>query len=156
MVRRVLTMLCVGFMCVFAASCGQTYELQSITVSPNSPNVEGIGGTQALTITAHYSNTKTEDVTARTTFNGSGLPPTVTLNLSGILEAVGGVCTWSAEPTDPPTDSQFAYSTDPFIASASYTENGVTKTTPIFVSADSLAGCYDGQEFPAPAGFPGN
>jgi hypothetical protein len=155
MARRALIGLCVVFMCIFAASCGQTFDLQSITVSPSSPNVEGIGGQVALTVTAHYSNTKTANVTVHTKFDTSTLPPAVTLNASGILEAVGPACTWHATPTNA-GDSSFDYSTDPFIANASYTENGVTKTTPIFVSVDSVADCFDGQAFPAPTGFTGN
>jgi hypothetical protein len=156
MVRRALIVLCVGFMCIFAASCGQSYDLQSITVAPSSPNVEGIGGTQALVVTAQYSNTKTAVVTVSTTYDRSNLPPaTVTLSQSGILEAVGAACTWHAMPTNA-GDTQFDYSTDPYPVTASYSENGITKTFQVFVSVASAAGCYDGQAFLAPAGFLGN
>ncbi len=77
MVRRALTVLCVGFVCIFAASCGQTYKPQGVvincptctvtvasgTLPPASFNLEGIGSQAQLTLTVQYSNSKTADVT---------------------------------------------------------------------------------------------
>jgi hypothetical protein len=173
MVRRALTVLCIGFMCFFAASCGQTYELQAITVSPTSPNLEGIGSTQQLTVTAHYSNTKSLDVTSRATYQlgasadgsiltGSGLAPldAVTVSKTGFLQAVispsqgTGSCTWHATPTG--TGTTFDYTTNPYPLTITYTENGVTATTYAYVSVASSGGCYDGQAYKAPTGFTGN
>jgi hypothetical protein len=166
MVRRALLLLCIGFLTLFAASCGQTYELQSITVTPGTQgangaayiNLEGIGAFQQLTVTAHYSNTKTQDVTTKSQFelNASADPnaplTALSLNRSGLLEVVNAACTWYAEPTDSPTDSQFGYSTDPYPVTVTY--SGFTTTT--FVSVANEGDCYDGQKWPAPKGFPGN
>ena len=174
MVRRVLVGLCVGFMCIFAAGCGQTYTLQSITVTPQSPNLEGIGATQALTVTAHYSNTKSSDVTVvssyqlgvsadSSTVTGSGLAPldAVTLSKSGVLQSVisptlgTGACTWHATPTGT-SKATFAYTTNPYSVTVTYSENGVTVTGHSFVSVDAVGDCYDGLTYPAPQGFAGN
>jgi hypothetical protein len=170
MVRRVFTVLCVGFMCVFVASCGQSYKLQSITVSPTSPNIEGIGALQQLTVTSHYSNTKSQGVTVHSSFelgassdSASGLAPldAVTLSKSGVLQAVvsptlgTGACTWHATPTNA-SDTTFSYTTNPYPVTITYTENGVSATAYAFVSVASEGGCYDGQAFLAPSGFSGN
>jgi hypothetical protein len=156
--------VCLALMCIFVSSCGQTYELQSITVSPSSPNLEGIGATQALAVTAHFSNSKTEDVTPHSQFvlgasadtppNGSGLAPlsALTLSTGGVLEVVQTACTWHATPTG----ATFAYGTNPYLVTISYTNNGITKTTQAFISVDNATDCYDGQTYPAPAGFAGN
>jgi hypothetical protein len=169
MVRRALVVLCVGFMCIFVASCGQTFELQSLTVSPTSPNLEGIGATQALTVTAHFSNSKTQDVTRISSYQlgasadgsavtGTGLAPLTAVNLStsGILQAVGASCTWHASPTDSPANTKFDYTTNPYPVTITYSNNGVTATAHSFVSVASAGACYDGQAFLAPSGFGGN
>jgi hypothetical protein len=165
MVRRVLIVLCFGFMTVFMGSCGQTYKLLSISVTPgalgatgsSAINIEGIGTFQSLTVTALYSNTKTEDVTGKSQYQiGASLDPNAplsatTVNGSGVVKAVGGVCTWVAEPTDSPTNSAFSYGTSPYTVTITY--SGFT--TVAFVSVNSLPGCYDPAN-PAPKGFPGN
>ena len=46
-------------------SCGQTYELASIELTPTSPNIIGIGGTQQFVVTAKYTNTKSEEITVK-------------------------------------------------------------------------------------------
>lgn len=157
MVQRVLTVLCIGFMCIFVAGCGQSYELQSISVSPTSPNLEGIGSTQQLAVTAHYSNTKSNDVTIRSNYElGASLNPlapldAVTLSTSGLLQDIVspttglGSCTWTATGIPP------VYTTDPYPVTITYTEHGVTATTYSYVSVDSgVALCYDGQLYPEP------
>jgi hypothetical protein len=157
MVRRVLFVLFCGLLTVFMASCGQTYELQSITIDPASPNIEGIGTSQAFTVTAHYSNTKTQDVTAKSSFqvgasSDVNAPMTALMvNGSGIAKAVGGACTWVAEPTDSPINSKFAFGTSPYTVTATY--SGFTAVA--FVSVNSLAGCFDPSN-PPPTGFPGD
>lgn len=167
MLRRVLTVLCIGFVCFFAASCGQSFDLESITATPTSPNIEGIGSTQQLTVTASFTNQKTSDVTTRATYQvGASADPNapldaLTLNNSGLLQAVVsptqqiGSCTWHAQPTDN-TLTTYNYSTQPYDVTVTFTQNGVTATTHAYVSVDSAAGCYDGQGFPAPSGFLGN
>jgi hypothetical protein len=157
MVRRALIVLFFGLMTTFMASCGQTYKLQSITVAPASPNIEGIGSSQQLTVTAHYSNTKTQDVTNQSTYQIGASSDinapmnAVMANNSGIVKVVDGACTWVAEPTDPPTDSKFLYGTSPYTVTITY--SGFTTTA--FVSVNSLAGCFDPSN-PAPTGFPGD
>jgi hypothetical protein len=94
---------------------------------------------------------------------GSGLAPldAVTLSKSGILQAVvsptlaSGACTWHATPTDA-KDTTFAYTTNPYPVTITYSENGVTATAYSFVSVDSVGDCYDGTTYVAPTGFPGN
>lgn len=169
MVRRAWIVLFVGFMTVFMASCGQTYKLLSISVTPgalgatgsSAINLEGIGTFQALTVTATYSNTKTQVVTLKSAYQvGASADVNAPLsalivNQTGVVKAVDGACTWVAEPTNPPTNTTFGYGTAPYTTTITYTENGVTATTTAFVSVNSLAGCYDPAN-PAPAGFPGD
>jgi hypothetical protein len=156
MVRRALILLCFGFMTVFMASCGQTYELQSITVTPAQPNIEGINTSQALTVMAHYSNTKSEDVTVKSTYQigqATALsdPDTplgaVSVSKSGIVETSATVpaCTWDyALNSDGKTYSYWI--TSPYVVTITYA--GFTTTSS--VSVDSLAGCYDGIGYKAP------
>ena len=40
MVRRALVVLCLGLMTILLASCGQTYELQSITVTATAASID--------------------------------------------------------------------------------------------------------------------
>lgn len=183
MVRRLLTVLCLGALCFLLANCGQTYQLQSITVTPGALGatgssaiaLDGIGSFQQLTVTASFSNTKTENVTAQSTYSvGGSMMDTdlgnpdcesshtcvapmsaLTVDNSGIVKAVGMTCTWDAEPTNA-TDSAFGYATEPYPVTVTYTNNGITATTKAYVSVDDVAGCYDGIGFPAPTGFPGN
>jgi hypothetical protein len=166
MVRRALTVLCLGLLTLSLTSCGQTYELQSITVAPDGGlNIEGVGKSGTLTVTAHYSNTKTSDVTAQSTFqlsasNDDLAPlsydgvPVISVSNSGIVKISSnvGLCTWHATPTDSPTDSTFGYTTEPYTVTITY--SGFTTTAP--VSVDSAGDCYDGQTYPAPKGFLGN
>jgi hypothetical protein len=173
MVRRVLTGLCVGFMCIFVASCGQTYKLQSITVTPgtadsagnSSINLEGDGAFQQLTVTAHYSNTKSQDVTVNSTYElgasqmGELIAPleSVSVNKSGMVNVLNYACTWDTEPTNPPTDSTFVYAVLPYKVTVSYTENGVTSTAYLDVNVANIGGyCFDGTGVKPYSGFPGN
>lgn len=149
MVRRALIVLCVGFMCIFAASCGQTYQLQSITVAPSSPGLEGISQTLPLKITAHFSNTKTEDVTAVSTYAlaSTGQPiDALSVSPSGILSTstLTPACTWKA--TLNPDGKTYSYSiVEPYQLTVTY--HGVTAMAAVTV--DSAATCYD-PTHPAP------
>ena len=152
MVRRVLIVLFFGLMTIFMASCGQTYELQSITVAPAQPNIEGINTSQALVVTAHYSNTKTQDVTTNSTFQISGssdpLAPLsgLTVNKSGIVETTAApACTWDYA-LNPDGKTYSYWITSPYVVTVSY--SGFTTTSAVSVA--SLAGCYDGIGFKAP------
>jgi hypothetical protein len=161
MARRALLVLCLGLMTLILASCGQTYELQSISISPDTGyNLEGVGKSGQLTITAHYSNSKTADVTTKSTFQISGsLDPraplgAVAVNESGLVQnsANIGVCTWYAEPSaSGATNTSFGYFTNPYTVTVTY--SGHTAQAP--VSVDSVADCYDGTTYLPPAGYPG-
>jgi hypothetical protein len=156
MVRRALIVLCVGLMTIFLANCGQTYELESITISPDTGyNLEGLGKSGQLTVTAHYSNTKTEDVTSKSTYEVLGsLDPraplgAVTVNNSGLVQNSANlpICTWYATPAG----SGFGYTTQPYTVTVTY--SGHMAQAPI--SVDSVGGCYDGITYLAPTGYPG-
>jgi hypothetical protein len=149
MVRHALKLVCLGFMTMFLASCGQTYELQSITVSPTQPNIEGMSTPQALTVTAHYSNTKTEDVTVKAQYSLGSADSTnapaagLTLNKSGILETTTTpACSWVATLNSDGTTYSYAI-VWPYTATATY--SGFTATAGVSVA--SAAKCYDGINF---------
>lgn len=181
MVRRALVVLCLGLMTILLASCGQTYELQSISVAATAgtstasastgsasaaANIEGIGNTATLAVTANYSNSKTQDVTVNSIYQVDAstdprAPLTdLTVNKSGIAKAVNpnGTCTWYAEPTSS-ADTSFAYGTQPYPVTITYTENGVTATTMAYISVDSATDCYDAEAgigtIAAPSGYAG-
>jgi hypothetical protein len=155
MVRRALVVVCFGFMVLALASCGQTYELQSITATPTSAVLFGSGATQALAITAHYSNGKSHDVTTQASYQ-LAIPATetgnslyslkaVTVNKSGMVEIVGVTCTWTAVPNTSGTATTYAYGTDPYLLTVTYEENSHTATAIVPVSANNAVGvCYDG------------
>lgn len=161
MVRRALIVLCLGFMTVILASCGQTYELQSITIAPDTGyNLEGLAKSGQLTVTAHYSNSKTEDITAKSTYQvGASTDPraplgAVTVNNSGLVQnsANIGVCTWYAEPNSASaTNTSFGYFINPYTVTVTF--SGHTAQTQI--SVDSVADCYDGTTYVPQAGYPG-
>lgn len=173
MVRRALVVLCLGLMTILLASCGQTYELQSLTVASTAAgsstasasaaaNIEGVGNTAALAVTAHFSNSKTEDVTVNSVYqvDASSDPRApltdLTVSKSGIAKAVNpnGTCTWYAEPTSS-ADTSFGYGTQAYPVTIAYTENGVTATTMAYISVASATDCYDGTTYLAPSGYPG-
>lgn len=83
-----------------------------------------------------------------------GVPPTGLTLTHNTIQVIGLVCTWTATPTNS-ADTTFSYGTDPFVVTVSYTNNGITKTAQAFISVDSETGCYDGQSYPAPAGYTG-
>ncbi len=160
MVRRALVVLCLGLTTLILANCGQTYELQSITIAPDTGyDLEGLAKSGQLTVTAHYSNSKTDDVTSKSTYEVSGSQDPraplggVTVNNSGLVQnsASLGVCTWYAEPTGSAVgNTSFGYSTYPYTVTVTY--SGHTAQTQI--SVNSVADCYDAAN-PAPAGYPG-
>ena len=152
MVRRALAVLCFGLMTMFLTSCGQTYHLESITVSPTSLSLEGISTSQPLTVTANYSNTKTEDVTTRAAYQMSQATATgpnadpntpnngASVNNSGIVATspTVGACTWLT--TLNPDGKTYTYSiTSPYVVTITY--QGFTTTADVYV--DSLASCND-------------
>jgi hypothetical protein len=146
MVRRVFTVFCLGAIAILMTSCGQTYELQSISVSPSSANFDTFGSTQQFTVTATYTNTKTEDVTARSNYSigpspalnstTAPLPPVnapISYNDSGLVTASANVpaCTY-APTTNVPS---------PYSLNITYTENGITKTASASLNVATASGC---------------
>ncbi len=160
MVRRALILLCFGLMTVFMASCGQTYQLQSISVTPAQPNIEGINSPSPglqLVVTAHYSNTKTEDVTVNSTFQlGASSDPdaplsALTVNKSGVVQTTSvPACTWGYKLN--PDGSTYSYwITSPYVVTVTY--SGFTTTSAVSV-ASRAPGCYDGIGLLAPPPAP--
>lgn len=149
MLRRTLVVLCFGFMTLLMTSCGQTYELQSITISPSQPNVEGISNNLPLTVTAHYSNTKTQDVTAAAKYVlvASGAPQAgLIVNTSGILETTNvPACTWVSTLNSDKKSYSYAI-VNPYVLTATYSGLSV----PASVSVASAADCWDGIGFVRP------
>lgn len=145
MVKRALVLLCVGCMAVFMSSCGQTYQLQSINVSPSYINLTGAGAEQQFVVTATYTNTKTNVVTVNSKYQINGSPLNTTdpgvaplaslkLNNSGLVEVVGLACTF---PTSSTTGS-------PYTLNISYTEGSKTVTAIANIDVTNAPGC-DGQ-----------
>lgn len=162
MVQRAMVLLCVCSLAVLMLGCGQTYELKSITVASvatgtATADLEGQGSSDSFTVTAHYSNTKTQDVTVHSTYqlgasaDADAPLASVNLNNSGIVKAVDAACTWHATPTNA-ADSTFAYTTQPYTVTVTY--SGFT--TQAFVNVANAGGCYDGKLYLAPSGFAGN
>lgn len=143
--RRTLVVLCLGLTTLLLASCGQTYKLESISISPAAGYSLTNGVPQgALTVTANYSNSKSKDVTVNSQYeilpsslDNSTAPLSVngvlavTVNKSGVVTAntAAVVCTWSG--TQP----------NPYQAQASYTENGVTASAIVSINVATAAGC---------------
>lgn len=141
--NKILTLIACGVLAFAFNGCGDSYELQSISIDPTHPNVVGIGGTAQFTVTAHYSNNKTSDVTRRATYSiaspagGVAFAPlsAITINANGLTEALNpGACTWVVSGTSP----NWEYATDPYILTVSF--GG--KTVEGYISVASLGGCY--------------
>jgi hypothetical protein len=139
-IRRVFSLIAFGIIAFSLSGCGDSYELQSISLEPTHPNVVGLGGTSRLVVTAHYSNNKTFDVTRKATYQltspGYTAAPlsAVTIDANGLIEAVGGACTWTWTGTSP----NFEYGTSPYNLTVTFEG----KTVQGFVSVTSVAGCY--------------
>lgn len=148
MSKKILVLFGTVLLVMLLASCGQTYELQSIEVEPTSPNMIGIGGTQQFTVTAHYSNTKSTDISHRATytitpppFAPAGyavMPNAVTISPTGFGEVVQGACTWSSSSTtDAKGNVTTVFGTTPYTLTVSFEG----KQAVSFVSVASIAGC---------------
>jgi hypothetical protein len=122
-------------------NCGQTYELSSIEITPTSPNVIGIGGTQQVAVTARYTNDKTQDVTVRSTFTITAPSGTIlvvpqsalTISPNGMIEVIQGACTW----TKGGTTAAPVYGTTPYVLKASFDKHDAIA----FISVSAIAGC---------------
>jgi hypothetical protein len=151
MLRRVLTVLGAGFMAMLLANCGQTYKLQSITITPAvGYNLVSPGQTGAFVVTANYSNTKTNIVTVNSSYQiGASQAPgdaaplnAVSVNNSGVVSASSSIpsCTWVATTSGTTT----TYATYPYPVSVQYTENGITVQAQAPISMATAAGCNYG------------
>jgi hypothetical protein len=114
---------------LFTTSCGTSDSMKSIMLSSTGAsaggfyNLVGVDGTLQLKVTAVYHSGKTIDVTNDATFamvptgtiyssadsnfpaNGplpAPGPDTVTINKTGLMTGIAGVCTW-VDLTDPST-----------------------------------------------------
>jgi hypothetical protein len=153
MLRRALILSCVGLLTVLLASCGQSYEVQSITVTDADNFVlTGLGVGDQLTVTANYSNSKTAVVTTKASYNGveasanpvSGAAPNgaVTVNNSGIaVDSTELACTYAP----PVSGGATTYTPYPYIANVSYTENGVTVSASVPINVAITGSGCDGK-----------
>lgn len=155
MVQRALVLLCVGCMAVFMSSCGQTYELQSISVSPSYANLTGAGAEQQFVVTATYTNTKTNVVTVKSNYqlnasplntSNPGVAPlsSVKYNNSGLVEVVGAACTFAPTTTTTGGTTTTTYSSNPYTLTIGYTEGSKTVTAIANIDVTNTPGC-DGQ-----------
>jgi hypothetical protein len=162
MLHRVMVVLVIASLTLLWTGCGQTYELQSITVASTNTgtattNLEGIGASDSFIVTAHYSNTKSNVVTTQSKFqlgasaDANAPLASLSLNNSGVVKTVDAACTWHATPTNT-TDTTFAYTTQPYTVTVTF--EGFTTTG--YVNVANAGECYDGVTYQAPAGFTGN
>jgi hypothetical protein len=138
-------------MAVFMSSCGQTYQLQSISVTPSYINLAGSGAEQQFVVTATYTNSKTNVVTLKSSYQidssplnttTPGVAPLSSLNYnnSGLVEVVGPACTFV--PTTSGTTT--TYGDSPYTFNVKYTEGSVTVTAVANIDVANAPGC-DGQ-----------
>jgi hypothetical protein len=111
--RKYILAALVGTLALILSSCGTSDKLSTITISDGSSslaNLQGIGGTLQLTVTANYTSGKTVDITNWAVYTAvpdpinnvddTGLPlasppATITISATGLLTAVDpAVCTW--------------------------------------------------------------
>jgi hypothetical protein len=174
-----LIVLCLGLTTVILASCGQTYEVKSIAVTPGvlaaSGNEQitlvGIGAYQQLTVTAIYSNGKTRDVTqsSGTTYqiNSSIMPAAlnpavavplqnVSLSTSGLVSVRSEACTFDTEPNPGSNDTAWTYFGYPYKGLITYTNNGVAVTALLDIEVVNSRWCFDGNNATPFTGFAGN
>ncbi len=148
MARRVSIVLFIGVIALFMASCGQTYELQSIAVTPAAAKLVGSGATQTFVVTATYTNTKTGVVTTRAKYQinesplnatNPGIAPMSALNVnaSGLLEVIAPACTFVPVGSGTAT----TYGAYPYTLVVSYTENSKTVTGYAQIGVVNTPGC---------------
>ena len=125
--------------------CGGTNHLQSITLTPNSSVLHGIGGTVQIVAKGHYSTgadiTITDKVRWTVTADGNSLggplpapPQTVQFNTTGLITAVDpAACSFDFTTTTPP--APFLIGSYKVVA----TLDGVT-SQPVFLGVASAIG----------------
>src|SRR4051812_1395157 len=138
--RLGLSLLGLIICALLLVSCGQTYELASIELTPTSPNIVGIGGIQQFVVMAKYTNKKSEDITVKAKYaitapSGTILVvPATALAVSptGMIEVMQGACTW----TKGGTTTAPVFGTTPYVLKATFQGHEATA----FVSVASIAG----------------
>jgi hypothetical protein len=151
--KRALASLFLSFLLLCSltmlTSCGQTYELVSLEVEPGEANLPGLGAIQQYQVLAHYSNTKTVDVTHQSSYAltpPSSAPPgyvvtpnAVRFTQDGMAEAVlPGACTWTGVTTlDAAGKPTTVYGTNPYTLTVTFEG----KSAPAYISVASIAGC---------------
>lgn len=139
--KYLLSLIGSAVIIISLAGCGQTYELVSLEITPNHPNLVGIGAMQQITLTARYSNTNAVDVTQRGVYSitapsGTTLvvPSTaVTVSPAGMVQVVQGACTW----VNTGTTTAPIYGTTPYVLKATFDHHEAVG----FLSVASIAGC---------------
>ncbi len=131
--KTVSTLLC-SILLIFCLACGQTYEMQSIEMTPATPNLTGVGSSQQFLVVAKYSNGKTQDFTTRVTYTldaptGPVIAPATAVDLtqSGRLQVISSACTFAP-------NTNVAY---PYVITAKFD----TFTSRAFVNVNALTGC---------------
>jgi hypothetical protein len=146
MVRRPLLAICSALLLIAMAGCGQSYKLVSISASPSTGyDFTELGETGALTITATYSNTKTENVTLSAQYEVQGSSSSeapsgvVSVDSSGVIHNSSSVtaCTWTSSTSNGTT----TYTQAPYTILVTFTEWGVTKQTTVPVTVETKSNC---------------
>jgi hypothetical protein len=138
-----------------SSGCGTSDKLASLTITQKNSssssgfmNLQGIGGTLQLVVTANYTSGKTVDETNFSTFtvNPDGTlfdhstplpaPPLgMTISPTGMLTAVDpAICTWTNSGTD---DTPSWFLTGNYMITATY--KGIV-SQPVFVAVASSSG----------------
>jgi len=132
--RHVGIVLCVGFVCFLGASCGDSYELQSISITPSTGlTLSTPGETEAISVIAYFSNSKSLGVTHQSSYMITAPDPGMisTAPDGAVLYEIPNLI--SASPTV--LACTFSGGVNyPYTVTASYTRNGVTKTASIPVT----------------------
>jgi hypothetical protein len=146
-------------MAVFMSGCGQTYKLETITASPSTVDLTSASPTQALIITATFSNSKTSVVTLKSNYqvqmaskctnlsSGTCTDPSLylgneqvlTVDPAGNVSAISGGCTTVEETVS----SVKTAIPDPYPVVVTYTNDGVTAQTTVWVNVETTTNCTD-------------
>jgi hypothetical protein len=151
--RSLILATCVALLSLLSTSCGTGDKIGSVSItaagaSGGTINLQGLGGTLQLTVTANYTSGKqinetnfaTYTITPEGTLDDEVTPlPTpplgVTLNATGMLTAVDpGICTWYNEA--PTIQSPSWFFTGDYKVVATY--RGF-QSNPIYIPVSSAA-----------------
>jgi hypothetical protein len=135
--RRIAVALCLGFVCLFGASCGQTYTLQAITITPKDGlTLSTPGQTESISVTAYFKNS-TSSKSLGVSYQSSY---TITPPDSNVISTAPAGAVLYQYPNLIKADDilmacTYSGAVDyPYTVTASYTSDGVTKTASIPVT----------------------